>query len=380
VNAFLVLLVAFVALSAQASPRVELERLLLHADSAEMFLAKAPRNLLENYTFVYESRSPFAASISADFPRLVFFTPDAKTVVTLTGQPGRAGADIIEALYFNDSTSSFETASYVLPKAIRDRGRGARKEVAACTQCHGTDVRPVFDSYPLWPGFYGSVKDSFLDGTELKKFQHFQSTTAKTGVYRYLIPPKGSRVAPYVEPEKLVDGAFEADPAQFKFMPNTRLGMALTELNRKRLFRKIHQSPKYAANEKSQLAALLECEPAVTSEANTGALKKSLLDENADRLERLHLKPESAIAQSLEMQETKFGPALGQIVNLSEALQVPMTDWSMSFTAPSYAFYDGILSGISEGRSYYLKEDFIFEMLKHLARTDLRYFNTFRVV
>ena len=32
----------------------------------------------------------------------------------------------------------------------------------------------------------------------------------------------------------------------------------------------------------------------------------------------------------------------------------------------SLAFFDGVLSGISNGHSYYLKEDLIFEILEHL--------------
>ena len=36
----------------------------------------------------------------------------------------------------------------------------------------------------------------------------------------------------------------------------------------------------------------------------------------------------------------------------------------------SLAFFDGILSGISDGKSYYLKEDLIFEMLMHLRERE----------
>ena len=278
---------------------------------------------------------------------------------------------------FDDATSKFETASYVLPKAVRERGDQARTEVETCSRCHGEDARPVFDSYPLWPGFYGSVKDSFLEGPELAKFRHYQASTAKTGVYRFLLPPKGSVVSPFMAPENLIAGAIEANPAQFKFMPNTRLGMALTELNRKRLFRKLRESSLYMDNEKRLLAKLLECRS--ENESDTSLIRAQLQSENADRIDRLHFSAGSAIARDLEMQELKFVPALGQIVEMSRTLGLSMTDWSMSFLPSSYAFYDGILSGISEGRSFYLKEDFIYEMLKRLARDDARFFSFFKV-
>ena len=44
-------------------------------------------------------------------------------------------------------------------------------------------------------------------------------------------------------------------------MPNARLGIALTELNRARIYRKLAAGPDFAANEKKMLALLLECRP-----------------------------------------------------------------------------------------------------------------------
>jgi hypothetical protein len=42
----------------------------------------------------------------------------------------------------------------------------------------------------------------------------------------------------------------------------------------------------------------------------------------------------------------------------------------MAMEPGSLAFFDGILSGIYNGKSYYLKEDLIFEMLSHLRDRD----------
>ena len=45
---------------------------------------------------------------------------------------------------------------------------------------------------------------------------------------------------------------------------------------------------------------------------------------------------------------------------------VDRSDWSMAMEPGSLTFFDGVLSGISNGKSYYLKEDLILEMLAHL--------------
>ena len=48
-----------------------------------------PRELRSNFTFVYDSRSPFRLSISPEFPRVLLFTGDARLVLTFTGDPGK---------------------------------------------------------------------------------------------------------------------------------------------------------------------------------------------------------------------------------------------------------------------------------------------------
>ena len=55
----------------------------------------------------------------------------------------------------------------------------------------------------------------------------------------------------------------------------------------------------------------------------------------------------------------------------------------MALEPGSLAFFDGMLSGISNGKSYYLKEDLILEMLLHLRRREpvfARYFSAGNVL
>ena len=46
-------------------------------DSIAELVPLLPRELRSNFTFVYDSRSPFRASISPEFPRAVLSTDDA---------------------------------------------------------------------------------------------------------------------------------------------------------------------------------------------------------------------------------------------------------------------------------------------------------------
>ena len=250
-----------------------------------------PRELRSNFTFVYDSRSPFRSSISPKFPRVILFTRDARLVLTFTGDPGKPGYDMLEALSFDDASAAFVARAYLLPAAERRSWRPAPED-ADCARCHGADTRPIFDSYPLWPGFYGSVLDAFprdrLGVAELAKYRTFLAGAARAEPYRSLVFPAGSATSPYLDPRRAVEGAVELDAATLPFLPNTRLGMALSELNRARIYRKLAQSLEFPKGEKRALAELLDCRRGDgPKDEAVRSIKTDLERENEQRLRRL---------------------------------------------------------------------------------------------
>src|SRR6202034_1606555 len=64
----------------------------------------------------------------------------------------------------------------------------------------------------------------------------------------------------------------------------------------------------------------------------------------------------------------KFSRELAAMADTAARAEVDRSDWSMAREPGSLAFFDGILSGIERRKSYYLKEDLIFEILSHLSR------------
>src|SRR5262249_28814271 len=147
--------------------------------SVEELLPLLPRDLRSNFTFVHHSDSPHgermggrAPAITPGHPRAVLFGADARVVLAFNGDPRRAGYDVVEIIHFDDEKAAFVMTRFVLPAAVarepalgeaaRDNGRANPPE---CLHCHGSDPRPLFESYPLWPGFYGSVRDTFPRGS-----------------------------------------------------------------------------------------------------------------------------------------------------------------------------------------------------------------------
>jgi hypothetical protein len=346
-------------------------------DSIGELIPLLPRELRSNFLLAYESRSPFKAGISPEFPRVILFTHDARLVLTFIGDEKQPGFDLLETMSFDDDTASFKLNAHLLPAAQRRTFRPSAED-ANCARCHGTDSRPIYDSYPLWPGFYGSVLDTFpndrLGMKEARNFAAFMKRNAHTGVYKDLIYPAGSPVSPFLDPRKFKENTVELDATELPLLPNARFGIALTELNRVRIARKIMAGPSYAANEKEILARLLACRPDDRPDQKAmAAIARELQLENAARLKRLGVIASDPKKSRNDMQEIKFIRELAEIDWVANMAGVDRSDWSMARESRSLAFFDGILSGISDGRSFYLTEDLIFELLGQLATREPAY-------
>jgi hypothetical protein len=178
-------------------------------------------------------------------------------------------------------------------------------------------------------------------------------------------------VPPFLNPRLFNDDTIQLDPTLFPYMPNARLGIALTELNRKRIYRKPAAGPDFAANEKELLAKLLECRTSDHPDRqDVGAIEEQLRAENAARLKRLGLLPDDAKKSRNDMPELMFARELAEIDWIAKRAGVDRSDWSMALERNSLSFFDGILGGVSRGKSYYLKEDMILELLSHLQERE----------
>ena len=356
-------------------------------DSVSELVPLLPEELRRNFALVYDSRSPFKAAISPERPRVILFTDDARLVLTFIGDDTQPGADLLETMSFDAEQAKFVMNAYLLPAARRREWRPSAAE-AKCERCHGADPRPIYDSYPLWPGYYGAVLDTFpkdrLGQRDRKNFATFRTGPAQTGVYKDLLYPEGSPMTPFLDPRLFKDTTIELDPALLPYLPNARLGIALTELNRERIYRKLAAGPGFAANEKKMLALLLECRPSDRpGRKDMQAIFAALKNENVARVKRLGVLPSDPHKDRNDMQELMFVRELAEIDLVAKMAGVDRSDWSMALEPGSLQFFDGVLSGISNGKSYYLKEDLILMLLANLSRREpafARYFSADNVL
>lgn len=351
-----------------------LTKLLANADSTADLVPQLPEDLRANFTLVFATRSA-QTSVDPVHPRVVMFGTDARLIVAFTGDPHGRDLDTVEVLRFRDDTRAFELAQFVLPAAVRRdpalaaaaRDNGAPNP-RACLKCHGSDPRPIFDTYPVWPGFYGSAQDGFAASpTELADYRAFQAArdADPTSVYRGLIYPPGSSVSPYA----LAD----AEDQTGKWAPNMRFGMALTERNRARIARMLEASPRFLRYRDKLVAGLLGCEPLPIDSAARGHVLRAIAAEDAAKLDRAGIHDKD-LRHKLRMTELASAANVTELDYLARVLDVSRADWSMALEPGALALYDGILSGrVIDGtlpRDFYIKEDFLYEMLQAAAIAD----------
>jgi hypothetical protein len=202
---------------------------------------------------------------------------------------------------------------------------------------------------------------------ELANYRAFLSGAAKSAPYASLLFPEGSATSPYLDPRRYVGGGVEIDASTLPFLPNTRLGMALSELNRARIYRKLAASAAFRATEKRSLAELLECRGEGPGPTARAAVAYELAGESAERMARLGLEAGDPPPDIDAMEELKFTRELAEVVDIAERAKVDRSDWSMALAPGSLSFFDGLLSGVYRGKIYYMKEDLIYEILSHLA-------------
>jgi hypothetical protein len=343
-------------------------------NTAEL-LRRLPAELRSSFTLVYASRSPHRESVDPLHPRVVIFSPTGDLLLAFTGDPAKPGFDIVEAIQFDRSRAAFSTRKFILPDAVsrrpalaEDAAKNGVPNRTECTVCHGGDPRPLFDAYGLWPGFYGSRLDALaLNPEERANYVRFLDQVSRDpgSLYAGLDFQRSAEtpLGPYLD-EAPVEISFKT--------PNTRLGMALTELNRKRLHRLISASPDYGRLKYALVSGLMGCQKLPFSKRFEQRVVELLADESAERLARSGIPAASRTPQAFQMQELipHISRNVAEIAYVAEALRIDRRGWSLSSDVNSLSLFDGILSGEIGKKNYYVKEDFLLEMLGEMAATD----------
>lgn len=179
-----------------------------HLFSVEEVLPRLPEELRSNYVLMHDSRGLQSASYSN--PRAILFGHDAKLTLAFNGDPAQAGYDTLEAIQFRGPERSFDFRQIRFPTAQNKLSKvefSPRNKTTdgriSCTGCHGgSDPRPNWNHYSVWPGAYGSDDDVLK--SERAPYGKFVRVRAGHPRYRWLIQGNNPN-DPYMDPSLNID-------------------------------------------------------------------------------------------------------------------------------------------------------------------------------
>ncbi|MBC7386086.1 MAG: hypothetical protein H7301_08005 [Cryobacterium sp.] len=209
-------------------------------ETLDDFLLLLPETFRRNPVLIYSSRS--TQSASRESPRVILSNNDASFLLSFTGSTHLGSDQNFEMIQFDRKTARFEFAELKF-------ARGEKPELVrhsnSCAGCHGRpkDPRPNFESFPLWPGLYGSNGEK-LGREERKSLTAFVDAAKSLPRYSALIDLEETHL------EKNADGTLAGHA-------NALLNLKLNRLNAQRVARMARKNKEYPQKKGAYLDALL---------------------------------------------------------------------------------------------------------------------------
>lgn len=149
------------------------------------FLAKSFPQMFIEPVLMFRSESLHKNSVSYETPRAILSSKDGKYVIAFSGDIKNHASSAIEELSFEESSAKFELREISLASGTLTAERNPQK----CIQCHGSDPRPIWDAYDMWPGAYaGNNSRSFGENDE-KGIKAFRKEMSHNSRYMLLHGP-----------------------------------------------------------------------------------------------------------------------------------------------------------------------------------------------
>ncbi len=299
-----------------------LERHDLH--SVPDLLGALPESVRSQSVLLFETRSPQGASYEA--PRVIFFGDDARRVFAFGGS-----TDSVDVMTFDDEARAFRFQEVTFP-LLADVPTMSVSEPnpERCRACHGTPARPVWDTYPVWPGAYGETVRAPPSPDEVAGLAHFAEARASHPRYRF-VPERTETAA--AKAERRYHG--EATVAS-----NARLGELLAALDARVFARELAASPAFSAHRYGLLSALSpQCRTSADATPAFAAFAANTRQANTDQATykqwRAHgaaraMTPRTGAAADAPMTRLRF---------LAESeLGVPTRGWTLALEKGTYDF------------------------------------------
>jgi len=152
-----------------------------HPTDLAQVLKALPPEFMSSYTLVFDSGSSQDASLVN--PRAIVFGRSAKFILAFNGDFSQEGYQRLEMMQFRDADMHYELREITFDQ------QGATistKNPPQCLSCHGDVPHPIWQSYNIWPGVFGSIDDDIGAADQDAQFANFVSAASSHPRYKYL--------------------------------------------------------------------------------------------------------------------------------------------------------------------------------------------------
>lgn len=302
--------------------------------SADDLLGLLPKSMRSRFVLIYRSQS-LQGPRTPDFqnPRVILSSSydrklKKRLYLSFNGKPTQANHNNIEVLEIDATvpSSSEDIFRYFDIKFPSDKSSKAMKWESAhqqivvsgpnpekCVACHGHPAKPIFQSYPIWHGVYGSFHLTInpKEKVELARFIE-NSRQNEDSRYRHLVFSDDY-------------SAFYGDK-NFGILTgqnNVEFNISLSVPNMQRVARAAQKTTDYRHYRAAMLGALLDCSDFMDFFTPT---KRAAIDRNLESLLRLDqiydkAKSETLLREFFNLGENQFGYMI-EIVRKKLGLQM----------------------------------------------------------
>jgi hypothetical protein len=307
--------------------------------SVDELIAALPEDLRTHYALVFASRSLQGASFAA--PRVIAYGPEANFVLTFNGDPGQRGFQTVECMEFDAGRKEFQFRE--LEFAPQATAVVSPVNPKKCAGCHGVPAKPVWDTYPVWPGAYGERYGEKLSPDERKGLAAFLKRQPGDPRYKHLL-----QVERLSNPETFHPTARTFYSAAAPEPPNAELSLYLSRLEYEAVAHTLARQPLFPAYQYALLGV---------TDNTCGGLPEfypeSLWNAHAASFERFVRDTKAANARQLQMKMLRLEPSARvaaaeltpEIIALTKfrfiaesSLGVSGTAWSLALEHATYDF------------------------------------------
>ena len=218
-------------------------------DAIEQVLPLLPLSYRSRYTLLFDSRSLHGSSFER--PRVLLYGDDASFIVSFNGEPSQAAFRGLETMEFDRERKVFNYREILFPAAPGQPVMISEANPPKCLKCHTSPARPIWDSFPSWPGAYGEKYRAQLTTAEAAGLAALLRDWKTHPRYRHLVGLDN-----YARPETFSPSVRTRYENAEQESPNTELTVLLARQHFTAILAELRSNPAFARWQYALAAAL----------------------------------------------------------------------------------------------------------------------------